>query len=67
MSTNVMVFKDTAHLMTQSHPITGLDRLQEVEAPRILDSRHVEVVSQFYAPVALTPQKVSLVLISVRG
>jgi len=53
--------------MTQSHPITGLDRLQEVEAPRILDSRHVEVVSQFYAPVALTPQKVSLVLISVRG
>jgi len=35
MSINFMGFKDTAHLMTQSRPITGLDRLQEVEAPRI--------------------------------
>jgi len=43
--------------MTQSHPITGLDRLQEVEASRILDSRHVEVVSQLHAPVAYIPQK----------
>ena len=53
--------------MTQSHSNTGLERLQEAEAPRILDSRHVEVVSQLYVLVAFTPQKVSLVLSSVRG
>jgi len=35
MSINLIGFKDTAHLMTQSYPITGLDRLQETEAPRI--------------------------------
>ena len=35
ISINFMGFKDTAHLITQSHPIKGLDRHQEVKAARI--------------------------------
>jgi hypothetical protein len=49
----------------------GLDRprgFQEVEAPRFLDSRHMKVAGcQPYAPAAFTPQKIFLVVISVRG
>ena len=54
-----------------SNPITGLDRplgLQEVEAPRFQDDRHMKwKVCQPYTPAAFTPQEILLVLISVRG
>jgi hypothetical protein len=59
--------------MSKSNPITGLDNpwgFQEVEAPRFLDNRHMKVVGlsgirtgRLYPP----PQKIYLVLISVRG
>jgi hypothetical protein len=39
--------------------------LQEVEAPRFLDNRHMKVVR--LSPAAFTPQKRFPVLISVRG
>jgi hypothetical protein len=47
----------------------GLGRplgLQEVEAPRYLDNRHMKVV-RLSAPAAFTPQERFPVLISVRG
>ena len=49
---------------------TNLDRpwgFQNVEAPRFQDNRHMKVVSQAYALANCTPQKIFLVLISVRG
>jgi hypothetical protein len=51
---------------------TGLGRplgLQEVEAHRFLDNRHMKVVrlSALRTPAAFTPQERFLVLISVRG
>jgi hypothetical protein len=48
------------YLMTESNPITGLDRplgLQEVEAPRFLDNRHMKVVRLSALPAAFTPRK----------
>jgi len=55
----------------KGNPITGLDRptgLQEVEAPRFLDIRHMKVVRfQPHAPAALTAQEIPIALISVRG
>ena len=55
----------------QSNPITGLDRpwgFQEVEAPRFQDNRHIKVVRLSALHTGcFYPQKVFLVLISVRG
>ena len=57
--------------MGKSNPITGLERprgFQEDEIPRFQDSRHVKVLScQHYAPAAVNPQEIFLVLIYVRG
>ena len=55
----------------QSNAITDLDRplgFQQFEAPRFLDNRHMKMVRlSALAPAAFTPQKILLVLISVRG
>jgi hypothetical protein len=55
----------------KKHPITGLDRpfgFQEVEASRFLDNRHIKVVTLSALLIArIYPQKIFLVLISVRG
>jgi hypothetical protein len=51
--------------------ITGLDMplgLQEVEAPRFLDNRHMKEVRLLTLSIdRLYPQDISLLLISVRG
>jgi len=63
--------RTATHYPSGSNPIKGLDRpwgFQEFEAPRFQDNRHTKVVScQPYAPAAFTPQKIFLVLISVRS
>ena len=43
--------------------------LQEVQAARFLDSRHMKVVrlSAIHTPATYTPQEIFLVPISVRG
>jgi hypothetical protein len=66
VSINFIGFKDTAHLITQSHPITGLDRLQEAEAPRISRQSARGGGKSALRTGRLHLQKISLVLTSVR-
>jgi hypothetical protein len=63
MSVSVKVKKKQSHY----RPVQAL-RVQEVEASRFLDNRHMKVAScQPYAPAAFTPKDIFLVLISVGG